>query len=49
MGRIIFSLFGHDYQFKHTEICDLLGFHTGPNTFTKVPSDIFMQYELDNL
>lgn len=48
-GRNVFRFFGHDYQFNHTKIGDLLGFQTRPNTFTEVPSDIFLQYELDNL
>lgn len=47
-GINIFRLFGHDYQFNHTEIGDLLGFQTGPDTFVEVPDYIFMQYELDD-
>lgn len=48
-GQTVFRLFGNDYQFNHNEICDLLGFQIEPNTFTEVPSNIFMQYEVHNL
>lgn len=48
-GRIVFRLFRHDYTFNHNEICEMLGFQTSQYTFTEVPSDNFMQYELNNL